>query len=72
MVQRSYSLRTNGAKALAKVAPKDDDSTKSNLLEASNLLAVEDLLNLKATVSPRSREKELKGKGKKAYKKLFA
>jgi peptidyl-prolyl isomerase D len=64
-------------RALAKVALKDDDGAKSDLLEASNLLEVEDPLNLKAAISTElakiaQREKGLKEKEKKAYKKLFA
>ena len=78
----THSLRTTTAKALyrralAKVALKDDDGAKSDLLEASNLLEVEDPLNLKAAISTElakiaQREKGLKEKEKKAYKKLFA
>jgi len=64
-------------RALAKSALKDNDGAKSDLLEASNLVATEDPLNLKGTISSElakivQREKELKEKEKKAYKKLFA
>ncbi|KAG8216105.1 peptidyl-prolyl cis-trans isomerase [Butyriboletus roseoflavus] len=63
--------------ALAKVALKDDEGAKSDMLAASTLLATEDPLNLKAAISTElakitQREKELKEKQKKAYKKLFA
>ena len=64
-------------RALAKVALKDDDGAKDDLSEASTLLATEDPLNLKAAISTElakitQREKGLKEKEKKAYKKLFA
>lgn len=64
-------------RALAKVALKDYDGAKSDMLEASELLATEDPLNLKAAISTElakitQREKELKEKEKRAYKKLFA
>ncbi|KAF8452598.1 cyclophilin-like domain-containing protein [Boletus edulis BED1] len=64
-------------RALAKVALKDDGGARSDLLEANGLLATEDPLNLKAAISTEltkitQREKELKEKEKRAYKKLFA
>lgn len=81
VVQYAF-LETTTAKALyrralAKVALKDDDGARSDLLEANNLLAAEDPLNLKAAISTElakiaQREKGLKEKEKKAYKKLFA
>lgn len=59
------------------MALKDDDGAKDDLSEASTLLATEDPLNLKAAISTElakitQREKGLKEKEKKAYKKLFA
>lgn len=64
-------------RALAKAALKDDGGARSDLLEASTLLATEDPLNLKAAISMElakitQHEKELREKEKKAYKKLFA
>lgn len=64
-------------RALAKAALKDDDGARNDLLEANTLLATEDPLNLRAAISTElakitQREKELKEKEKKAYKKLFA
>jgi len=77
-----YSPGTVSAKALyrralAKVALKDDGGARDDLSEASTLLAAEDPLNLKVAISTElakitQREKELKEKEKRAYKKLFA
>lgn len=80
MVQHSPEIVTAKAlyrRALANVALKDDEGARNDLLEAGNLLATEDPLNLKAAISTElakitQREKEKKEKEKKAYKKLFA
>ena len=82
MLQHAYSPEITAAKALyrralAKLAQKDVDGAKNDLLGASSLLATEDPLNLKAVISAeltkiKQRENELKEKEKKAYKKLFA
>ncbi|KAG9308329.1 peptidyl-prolyl cis-trans isomerase [Chiua virens] len=76
-VKTEHKAKALYRRALAKVALKDDDGAKSDLLEANSVLETEDPLNLKAAISTElakiaQHEKELKEKEKKAYKKLFA
>ncbi|KAF9238065.1 40 kDa cyclophilin [Melanogaster broomeanus] len=64
-------------RALAHAALKDEDAAKRDLLEANELLAAEDPLNMKSAISNElakiaQRQKEHRDKEKKAYKKLFA
>ncbi|KAF9224892.1 hypothetical protein BS17DRAFT_779229 [Gyrodon lividus] len=76
-VKKEHKAKALYRRALARGALKEDDAAKDDLLEASNLLAVEDPLNLKTAISNElakisQRQKELRDKQKKAYKKLFA
>ncbi|KIK80566.1 hypothetical protein PAXRUDRAFT_833456 [Paxillus rubicundulus Ve08.2h10] len=76
-VKKDHKAKALYRRALAHAALKNDAAAKDDLLEATELLATEDPLNLKSPIANElakiaQRQKEFREKQRKAYRKLFA